>query len=98
SREANEIRARTLGLQPARRSAAFEWFNVVRDTYPASANAQVEVFAEVWAYAEPAPMYAKNIEAMAVIGQALTRIFNQGQSAQLVLDELIPPLNAAMAN
>jgi len=97
-REANEIRARTLGLQPARRSAAFEWFNVVRDTFPAAAGARVEVFAETWAYAEPAPMYAKNLDAMSVISQALLRIFNQGEPAQIVLDELIPPLNVRMAN
>lgn len=95
--EANELRAKCLGLQPARRSAAVEWLYATREAFPAASNAELEVFLETWFYAKPAPMFSNNTAAMTAIQSALTRIFQGQGSAQSVMSEVIPALNAQLA-
>jgi multiple sugar transport system substrate-binding protein len=97
SKEANEIRALTLGLQPARRSATPVWFRRLRETYPAAANVNLEAFLQAWSYASPQPMYSDQRIAGPRLEEALVRILRNGEPAQTVMSEVVPAVNAALA-
>jgi ABC-type glycerol-3-phosphate transport system substrate-binding protein len=97
SRDANEMRALTLGLQPARRSAAMVWFGRLRETYPGAADTNLDAFLQAWSYAAPQPMYSDQRIAAPLLEAGLVRILRRGELAQTVLDEVVPAVNAALA-
>ncbi|MGI6543656.1 MAG: extracellular solute-binding protein [Limnochordia bacterium] len=97
SREANEIRAITLGLQSARRSAATVWMRRVHTMYPGTSHIDLSVFTNIWAYALPQPMYSNQSIAGPMIEAGLSRIFVQGESPRTVMDAVVPAVNAALA-
>lgn len=99
SPEANRLRARYQGLQPARGSVAREWVELLLKQYPnaRTAGSQLLIFALAGAYAEPGPIYYNPTLAREKLNAAFYRIFQQGEPAEKVLKEVIPALNRALA-
>ncbi|MBE3576730.1 MAG: sugar ABC transporter substrate-binding protein [Limnochordales bacterium] len=95
SPEANRLRARYQGLQPARRSVAREWVELLLKQYPnaRTAGSQILIFALAAEYAAPEPMFYNPNTAKTMLNQALYRIFQQGEPAEKVLKEVVPALN-----
>jgi len=95
SPQANRLRARYQGLQPARGSVAREWVELLLKQYPnaRTAGSQILIFALAAQYAAPEPMFYNPNTAKTMLNQAFYRIFQQGEPAEKVLKEVVPALN-----
>lgn len=93
---ANKVRAEFQALQPARRSVAAEWIKRVKSEYPAAKNAEIQAFAEAFNYAEPGPLYSNQAIATRLLEPAFTKIFYQGQSAEQLMKQVVPTVNAQL--
>lgn len=99
SPEANRLRARYQGLQPARGSVAREWADLLLKQYPnaRTAGSQLLIFALAAQYATPEPMFYNPSTASSMLNTAFTRIFEQGEPAAVVLKEVVPALNRTLS-
>ncbi|MBE3584341.1 MAG: sugar ABC transporter substrate-binding protein [Limnochordaceae bacterium] len=93
---ANQLRAEYQALQPARGSVAKQWADRLLEKYPNARGAQLMVFAASARYAAPGPIYADPKAAQALLNPAFSRIFEQGQSAEVVMKSVVPTLNARL--
>lgn len=95
SPEANRLRARYQGLQPARGSVAREWVELLLKQYPnaRTAGSQLLIFALAAQYAAAEPMFYNPSTARTMLDAAFYRIFQQGEPAEKVLKEVVPALN-----
>lgn len=97
SPEANRLRAELQSLQPARKSVLSEWVAITVEAYPFVTPDEVMLFYHAGEYAEPIPVWSNPDLVGRTLRQAMNRIYADNEPAQRVMDEVIPPLNAALA-
>jgi len=98
SPEANRLRAKYQGLQPARRSAALEWPELMRAAEPGLKNVALEVFVQAMACGEPEPIFADQSLLTDLLAPALYRIIEKGDvDAETELKRVTEEINAPMA-
>ena len=93
SPEANLIRAKYYGRQPARRSTLGEWTQMMNELLP---GLDGDIVAEIGTYAYSQPLYSDPQLASSMISAAWRRIFVDNEPAAIVMNEVIPALNAQL--
>lgn len=96
SREANEIKAKYLGLQPAHRDAVPEYIGLMQEVNRDVYDLDLFVYAEAGAYAHPEVIYADPVLGESILKEVYTKVLDENQPAGPVLAEAIERLNRGL--
>lgn len=95
--EANEIKAKYLGLQPAHRDAVPEYIGLMQEVNRDVYDLDLFVFAEAGAYAHPEVIYSDPVLSESILKEVYTNVLDNNQPAGPTLEEAIGRLNRGLA-
>jgi len=95
--EANAIKAKYLGLQPAHRDVVPEYIGLMQELNRDVSNVNVHVFTDAGPYAYPQTLYAQQDVASNLLNEAYTRIFDNREAAAAVWPDMVRRLNLVLA-
>ena len=96
-REANEIKAKYLGLQPAHRDAVPEYIGLMQEVNRDVYDLDLFVYAEAGAYAHPEVIYADPILGESILKELYIKVLDENQPVAPTLEDAIARLNRGSA-
>lgn len=96
--EANEIKAKYLGLQPAHRDVVPEYIGLMQELNRDVFNIHAHVFTDAGPYAHPQLLYSQQDVANGLLNEAYRRIFDEREAVGTVWPDMVSRLNVVLAS
>lgn len=97
SPEANLLRAKYQGLQPARTSVGDAWIALLQQRFPHLRKANLRVFVEAGAYSQTEPIFSDMRVINELLAPTLRRVIFEGKEpARQALETIVPVINARL--